>query len=92
MDEKVLKVAKAGPRKKLTWVKPHSSTEGNKLTNKRAKDAVVREEWMSEPSLVTSAGIRQPNPLFERLSHLKWNWDEPRGLTYLHTDRGPMKA
>jgi len=44
----------------------------------------------SQPS--NTAGIRQAYPLFNKEQHMKWNRDELRGLTYLHTDKGPQKA
>jgi len=49
-------------------------------------------DWMSDPSLVTPAGIRQAYPLFERPAHLRWNRDEFSGLTYLDTNTGPMRS
>jgi len=73
------------------WVKGHSGVEGNEEADRRAKDMVTRGIWRSEPSLATPAGMRQVHPLF-RYSHMKWNRAELRGLTYLHTDRGPMRA
>ena len=39
-------------------------------------------------SLATPAGIRQAYPLFRREAQMKWDREELRGLTYLHTDRG----
>jgi len=58
IDERVLEVAKNGPRKAPMSVKGHSGVEGNELADKRAKDAVNWGQWMSEPSPVTLAGIR----------------------------------
>jgi len=53
---------------------------------------VMRGQWRSDPSLATPAGIRQAYPIYRREPHLKWGREEVRGLTYLYTDRGPMKA
>jgi len=44
------------------------------------------------PSLATPAGIRQAYPLYSRPPHMKWNREELRGLTYLHTGQGPDAA
>ena len=74
------------------WVKGHSGVEGNEKADERAKEWVMRVQWGSEPSTATPAGIRQAYPLFRREPHMKWNRTELKGLTYLHTDRGPMKA
>jgi len=71
-------------------VKGHSG--GSEAANERAKNTLMRGRWMSEPSLATPAGIRQAYPLYHRVPHMKWPREELRGLTYLHTDRGPMRA
>jgi len=76
----------------LMWVKGHSGVEGNEKADERAKEWVMRGQWGSEPSTATPAGIRQAYPLFRREPHMKWNRKELRGLTYLHMDKGPMKA
>ena len=76
----------------LIWVKGHSGVEGNELADGRAKEGVRRGQWGSEPSIATPAGIRQAYSLFRREPHLKWDRTELRGLSYLHTDKGPMKA
>jgi len=52
----------------------------------------MRGIWRSDRSLATPAGIRQAYPLYGREPHMKWDRDEVRGLTYLHTDKGPLKA
>ena len=58
IDEEVLRAAKGGQRRQLAWVKRHSGVEGNEQADRRAKDTVMKGEWMPEPSLVTPAGIR----------------------------------
>ena len=74
------------------WVKGHSGVEGNEKADLRAKHAVMKGQWWSEPSLATPAGIRQAYPLFSHPPHLRWDRDELRELTYLHTDKWPMRA
>ena len=95
VDERAVKaMKKAGSEGKLTllWVKGHSGVKGNELADGGAKERVMEGQWKSELSIATPAGIRQAYPLFWREPHMKWDRTELRGLTYLHTDRGPMKA
>jgi len=93
IDEKAMTALRGlGGGVELTWVKGHSGVEGNELADRRAKDWVSKGRWESAPSRATPAGIRQAYPLYRREMHMKWNRVELRGLTYLHTDRGPMKG
>jgi len=80
IDERVLRAASGGSGKESRQVKEHSGVAGNELVDKRAKDTVMRGQWMSEPSLVTPTGIRQAYPLYFRAPQLKWDRDEVRGL------------
>jgi len=89
--ERVLEALNKGGEKCLVWVKVHSGVEGNKRADKRAWERVEKGVWRSDPSLETTAGIRQAYQLFQKKRHMKWNRDEVRGLTYLHTDKGPMR-
>jgi len=91
IDERVVKANSRGGRKRAEWVKGHNGIEGNEKADRRAKEGVDRGVWRSDPSLATPAGIRQTYQLFQRKRHLKWDRDEVRGLTYLHTDKGPMR-
>ena len=76
---------------RVEWVKGHSGVEGNERADERAKEGVRKGVWRSDPSLATPAGIRQAYQLFQKCKHIKWDRDEVRGLTYLHTDKGPMR-
>jgi len=92
IDERVMRAAgRRGGVLRLEWVKGHSGVEGNEKADKRAREGVARGVWESDPSLATPAGIRQAYQLFEKKKHMKWDRDELRGLTYLHTDKGPMR-
>jgi len=91
IDERVIKAVGEAERR-MIWVKGHSGCSGNEAADKRAKDKVREGIWNSDRSLATPAGIRQAYPLFSKEPHMKWDRDELRGLTYLHTDKGPQKA
>ena len=92
IDERVVMAAEGREvGRGLEWVKGHSGVEGNERADERAREGVERGVWRSDPSLATPAGIRQAYPLFQKKRHMKWDRDEVRGLTYLHTDKGPMR-
>jgi len=91
IDERVIRAEKLRGGRQVEWVKGHSGVEGNEEADKRAKEGVEKGVWRSDPSLATPAGIRQAYPLFQKKRHIKWDRDEVRGLTYLHTDKGPMR-
>ena len=42
-------------------------------------------------SVLTPAGIRHDHPIHSKPLHLKWIRKQLKGLTYIVTDRGPMK-
>ena len=92
IEERVVEAARrrGGGTLKMIWVKGHSGVVGNELADRRAKDEVMKGIWNSDRSLATPAGIRQAYPLYTRTPQMKWDREEVRGLTYLHTDRGPM--
>ena len=43
------------------------------------------------PSILTPAGIRQDHRVHSKPSHLKWTRKQLRGLTFIVTDRGPLR-
>lgn len=92
IDQRVIRAATGGAGWEPMWVKGPNGTAGNEMADRRAKDTVMRGQWMSEPGPATPAGMRQAYPLYQRASHLKWDQDELTRLTYLHTHRGPMRA
>jgi len=94
IDERVIRAAEGreGSKLGLIWVKGHSGVEGNELADRRAKEKVMEGIWNSGQNLATPAGIRQAYPLYHGEPHMKWDKDELRSLTYLHTDKGPPKA
>jgi len=91
IDERIVKANSRGGRRGVEWVKGHNRLEGNEEADRRAKEGVDRGVWRSDPSLATPPGIRQAYPLFQKKTHLRWDRDEVRGFTYLHTDKGPMR-
>jgi len=91
IDERVVRANDLGRGRSVEWIKGHSGIEGNEEADRRAKEGVDGGVWRSDPSLATPAGIRQAYQLYQRKKHMKWDRDEVRGLTYLHTDKGPMR-
>ena len=46
---------------------------------------------MQLADMITPAGIRQDFPIHTKRKHLGWSRKAVKGLTYILTDRGPMK-
>ena len=46
---------------------------------------------MQAVNKITPAGIRQDHPIHAKPKHLQWTRTQLRGLTFIITDRGPMK-
>ena len=45
--------------------------------------------WLAQE--ITPAGIRQDFPIHQKPRHLSWSRKQVKALTYLVTDRGPLK-
>ena len=75
----------------LMWVKGHAGVEGNEVADKRAKIRAYGGRVAQRASILTPAGIRQDHPVHSKPPHLKWTRRQLKGLTYMITDRGPMK-
>jgi len=74
------------------WVMGHSGVAGNEAADKIAgsRGGLVRG-YQPEPEVSIPAGIRQAFPLHTRPSDLKWDREALRDLTYIATDRGPLR-
>ena len=83
------KVNKAGCT--LMWVRGHAGTKGNEEADRRAKLRAYRGRVMSEPNVLTPAGIRHDHRIHSKGAHLNWTRKQLRGLAFITTDRGPMK-
>ena len=75
----------------LMWVKGHAGIEGNEAADKRAKIRAYGGRVVQRPSILTPAGIRQDHRIHSKPPHLKWTRKQLKGLTFIVTDRGPMK-
>ena len=64
----------------------------NEEADRKANIAAYGGRVMARPGKVTPAGIRQAFPIHTKPGHLKWHRQSVKGLTYIVTDRGPMKA
>ena len=73
------------------WVKGHAGVEGNEVADKRAKIRAYGGRVAQRASILTTAGIRQDYPVHSKPPHLKWTRRQVKGLTFITTDRGPMK-
>ena len=60
--------------------------------DRKANIATYGGRVMARPDKVTPAGIRQEFPIHTKPRHLKWHRQSVKGLTYIVTDRGPMRA
>ena len=75
----------------LAWVKGHAGIEWNMQADRRANLRGYGGRVMGLTDVMTPAGIRQDFPIHSKPKHLKWPRKAVRGLTWITTDRGPMK-
>ena len=75
----------------LMWVRGHAGVEGNEASDRKAKTRAYGGRVTDRPSILTPAGIRHDHCVHTKPSHLKWTRKQLRGLTFIITDRGPMK-
>ena len=71
----------------LMWVRGHAGTKGNEEADRRAKIRAYGGRVMSEPNLLTLAGIRHDHRIHSKGEHLNWTRKQLRGLTFITTDQ-----
>ena len=74
----------------VMWVKGHAGVKGNEAADRRAKLRAYGGR-VTQANKITPAGIRQDHPIHTKPKHLQWSRKQVKGLTFVVTDRGPMK-
>ena len=73
------------------WVKGHAEVEVNEAADRGAKIRAYGGRVVHRVSVLTSSGIRHDHRIHLKPPHFKWSRKQLKGLTYIVTDRGPMK-
>ena len=75
----------------VMWIQGHAGTESNEKADRRAKIRAYGGRVMNEVNQITPAGIRYDHRIHSKGDHLNWTTKQLRGLTFITTDRGPIK-
>ena len=75
----------------MMWVKRYAGVEGNVAADGTAKIRAYGGSVVQRASILTLVGMRQDHPMHSKPLHLKWFRKQLKGLTFIVTDRGPMK-
>lgn len=73
------------------WVKGHSGVAGNEDADRRANLRAYGGRVTGMPNVITPAGIRHDFRIHDKPKHLQWSRKAVKGLTYVITDRGPLR-
>ena len=75
----------------VMWVRGHAGIKGNEDADRGAKIRAYGGRVTNQPSILTPAGIKHDHQVHSKGAHLKWTRKQLRELTFIVTDRGPMK-
>ena len=75
----------------MMWVKGHAGNKGNEEADKKAKLRAYGGRVMQSANLITPVGIRHDHRIHSKQEHMNWTRKQLRGLSFIITDRGPMK-
>ena len=75
----------------LSWVQGHAGNEGNEKADRRARLRAYSGRVTQAVNLITPAGIRHDHRIHSKGNHLNWSRKQLRGLSFVVTDRGPIK-